>query len=113
MGRNILTALIWACVALVLSFGVITACRAHEPYTNWQRPDVGGSCCNGQDCAPTKAYWDGARWMAAYNGRYIPVPPEKVLKFPSPDGNAHLCAAMLLAPTGVTIYCFMPPEAKF
>lgn len=86
---------------------------AHDIYTDWQRPDVGGSCCNGIDCAPTQAYWNGKRWMAMYQGKYIEVPPEKVLKRKNPDGNAHLCAAQLIAPTGVTVYCFMPPEAKF
>lgn len=44
----------WSAITLLFAFGVISDCRAHEPYTHWQRVNVWPSrytviseCCCG------------------------------------------------------------------
>jgi hypothetical protein len=110
-------------IGLTVAFGLlivsyITPAHAHDIYTQWERPDTGGSCCNGTehsgDCGPTRAYWDGSNWRALFHGKYVVVDPGKVLKIPNPDGNAHLCAiASPASHDGVFVFCFMPPQARF
>jgi hypothetical protein len=42
--------------------------------------------------------WDGERW--------IKIPPDRVLKFLSPDGRSHLCEMH------GQVFCFMPGDTK-
>ncbi len=85
---------------------------AHGPYTDWQRPNVGGSCCNNADCSAAADYRiNGGRYEVLFQNRWIPVPPEKVLhNVENPNGNPHLCA-ISLQDGGVAIFCFLPPSA--
>jgi hypothetical protein len=85
---------------------------AHGPYTGWQRPDVGGSCCNDADCSAASDFRIvGGQYEVQFQNRWIVVPPEKVLHgVRNPDGNPHLCAIPLQG-GGVTIFCFLPPSA--
>jgi len=85
---------------------------AHGPYTDWQRPDVGGSCCNDADCSAAAEYRiSGGQYEVLFQSRWVAVPSEKVLHgVQNPDGNPHLCAAPL-KDGGVTIFCFLPPSA--
>ncbi len=84
----------------------------HGPYTDWQRPDVGGSCCNNADCAAASdVRISGNQYEVLFQGRWIVVPPEKVLRsVQNPDGLPHLCD-IPMQDGGVTIFCFMPPNA--
>ena len=85
---------------------------AHGPYTDWQRPDVGGSCCNDADCAAAPdVRISGGRYEVLFQDRWIGVPPEKVLRdVQNPDGHPHLCAVPR-QDGGVTVFCFLPPSA--
>ena len=88
----------------------------HDMYKDWQRPDVGGSCCNAQsaddpngDCRPTTAYmgddgWWRARVRPGPNG-YIVVPPNKILNRAA-DGRCHVCERF------GTVICFQPCDPQ-
>lgn len=101
---------------------VLTPVRAwgHDIYSQWMQPVNGASCCNGKDkphgdCEITRAYWDGSKWMALFDGAYIAVPPQAVLdtsRLKDFDGNAHLCAKKFDSGEQVTVFCFAPPEAR-
>jgi len=87
-----------------------------DHYRAWQRPDVGGSCCNARlteeegveigDCEPTTAEFRGDRWFAwlREQTRWVEIPHEVILREinPSPE-KAHLCWAF------DRVLCFLPP----
>lgn len=86
----------------------------HDWYEKLKQPGSNASCCNGTingvegDCRPTRAYQkDDGMWYALLNGRWVMVPPSRVLKDLSPDGNSHICAA----PSGM-IFCFLGGSPK-
>jgi len=85
-------------------------------YQTWQRPDVGGSCCNARttsdgqevgDCEPTLAEVRGGHWFAwlRHQRRWVEVPDDLILHEvnPSPE-NGHLCWAF------ERVLCFLPPH---
>lgn len=86
-----------------------------DHYSTWQRPDVGGSCCNARqvdgeqeigDCEPTTAEYRGGRWFAwlREQARWVEVPDELILReINSSPENAHLCWAF------GRVLCFLPP----
>ena len=88
-----------------------------DHYRTWQRPDVGGSCCNARlreeedeeigDCEPTTAEIRGDRWFAwlREQARWVEIPHEVILREinPSPE-KAHLCFAY------ERVLCFLPPH---
>jgi len=91
--------------------GLAGSAAAHDPYTSWERPDTGGSCCNNQDCRQATARYSGSHWEVLLEGEWVEVPPGRVLdpaKTPNPDGMHHVCVSPRRH-----IYCFMPGEAKF
>jgi len=94
-------------VIVVLAGGFASQCaRAHDPYGSWMRPDAPGqSCCNLNDCRPTRAFkHDDGRWRAWDGHAWLTVPPEKMLPIDmAGDGRNHLCAA----PDG-RVFCFSP-----
>jgi hypothetical protein len=68
------------------------------------------SCCNDADCYPTEIkYVDGNIYAKRReDGKYIPIPPEKVERNrDNPDGRNHLCAPPpnVLHPSD-TVFCF-------
>jgi hypothetical protein len=84
----------------------------------------GESCCNLNDCRQTRAEWrtETEGWWALVNGRWRPIPADKVLASPrSIDGAAYLCMGRELpyghgsltgnvTPLLGAIYCFVPPD---
>lgn len=88
-----LAIMLWLCAALL---GVATGARGHDGYTDWKRPDGGGSCCNNIDCRPVE--WEFRRgedgrsvlWIAP-GGVWMPADPAAMLSLPSNDGTAHAC----------------------
>ena len=84
----------------------------HEKfYSPWRMPDKpSASCCNDADCYPTEIkYVDGNIYAKRReDGKYIPVPAEKVERNrDNPDGRNHLCAPPPSAfPSSDTVFCF-------
>jgi hypothetical protein len=84
----------------------------HEKfYSTWHMPDhpsVG--CCNNADCYPTEIkIVDGLIYAKRReDGKYIPVPPEKVEHHrDNPDGRNHLCAPPPTAlQSSEIVFCF-------
>ena len=65
----------------------------HESfYRTLKRPDGNGSCCNLSDCRPTSIRSNHGRYEIKKDGRWIPIPMEKVVRRTAPDGGAHICA---------------------
>jgi len=84
-----------------------TPASAHDQYHEWKIPGTMTSCCNDNDCRPTRARvtedgfweaWDGKEWLT--------VPQSRVLPFTAPDGRSHLCAI------GGVVLCFTPGEIR-
>jgi len=61
-------------------------------YSTLRRPDTKTSCCNLADCRPTEIRSAGDHYEVKKDGRWIRVPPEKIVKVSPPDGGAHICA---------------------
>lgn len=83
---------------------------AHDPYGGWINPATGGSCCDDRDCQPARSYLgDDGFYYVFLTGRWRRVPPDRVLKIPSPDGSSHVCADALTD----EIHCFVagPPKS--
>ena len=99
-------ALVLLAIALVLA-GKLA--QAHEPYSDWKRPDhPTSSCGDNRDCRPSTAERDadGVWWVRLYpGGPPVPVPPGKIIH-KATDGRCHLCAS----PT--QIYCFNPCDVR-
>jgi len=79
----------------------------HHWYETLRQPGNGASCCNNQDCRPTRSRLvEGGGVQVELDGVWTPVPPGKILNVPSPDLQSHVCApkAGSLFPKG-HIYC--------
>jgi hypothetical protein len=61
-------------------------------YNTLQRPDGKGSCCNLTDCRPTSIRTINGQYEIKKDGRWIPLPYDKIIKRLAPDGGAHICA---------------------
>jgi len=86
-------------------------------YNSLQRPDGKGSCCNMLDCRPTSIRTHGGRYEVKKDGRWIPVPMDKVIHRTAPDWGAHICApatsseAQAHGNFNEEVYCvIMPPD---
>ena len=86
----------------------------HDWYQELKQPGTGYSCCNGTmngiegDCRPTRAYLtEEGQWRALIHGKWVMVPPSRVLKQLAPDGRSHICVSR----SGV-IYCFLGGSPK-
>jgi hypothetical protein len=91
--------------------------RHHNWYKGLTRPDTKGSCCDDQDCRPTRARFNATtgNWEAVKDGRWITIPPSKIIDGDVPQeaaGEAHLCAP---PPTWTQygpdeVFCFIRPS---
>lgn len=116
--------LLWTALAVLLAVatalmapGVVFAqegahgvghAQMHHAYKHWVQPDNGASCCDDRDCRPTRARGDmDGNWEAWNGSKWIPIPRNKILKLPSPDGRSHLCSS-----EDDTVYCFLPAGPK-
>lgn len=80
----------------------------HADYREW-KDRHGFGCCDDRDCRPTRAYVDEAgRWRALVDGGWMIVPPDAVLRIPSPDGRSHICHT----PGALEPRCFVPGEPR-
>ncbi len=113
---------------------------AHDPargawFKGLSQPDTGNSCCDVSDCYRTQAkQLDDQSWTALvqtwHGPTWKPIPPNKVLKKTSIDGDAYVCSSMgenahmatplegmgksYLSPSWEgLIYCFVKPNPGF
>lgn len=106
MTSGTLTVITLVAAIVAVAAAMISKARAHDPYNSWQDRN-GFSCCNDQDCGPTRAHKnEDGLWHALVNGRWIPIPPDAVLSIPSPDGRSHVCMGQ------VRPRCFVPGETR-
>lgn len=77
----------------------------HDWYKDLHQNGTGYSCCNNEDCRPTRAELqpDGT-WKALIDGKWTPIPPSVVLPttLNKDPLHAHVCASR-----SGTIYCFL------
>lgn len=92
----------------------------HQHYINLKNAN-NGSCCNGLDCRPTQARWNGTTWDVMVNGVWRTLKPSETYTVLTPevfakqgisrwDSQAHVCTSYgdaLLA----KIYCVIPPAS--
>jgi hypothetical protein len=95
-----LLALCLAASCALSAAGVTAQTRdGHDAFHSWYqglRSPEGDSCCNEKDCHPVDSrYVEGApaEWMLEIRigGRWVRVPPQRILPQPSPDGGVHAC----------------------
>ena len=79
---------------------------AHDQYMDWKMPGTGVSCCHDRDCRPVRASLTEEGWVALVDGLEVPIPPERILKQPSPDGRSHWCGS------GAVTFCFVPADIR-
>ncbi len=93
--------LAWAAVAAALLLSADGA-RARPPenadpslspwFQSLRQPNTGYSCCSIADCRPTDYRITGDRYEALIQGKWLTVPPEKVLpRTDNPVGRAVVC----------------------
>jgi hypothetical protein len=71
----------------------------HDAFHSWYqglKSPEGDSCCNEKDCHPVDSrHVEGApgEWILEIRigGRWVPVPPQRILPQSSPDGGVHAC----------------------
>lgn len=81
-----------------------------EFYSKLMRPDTKTPCCNLSDCRPTELRATGDHYEVKKDGRWVRVPPEKIVKVAPPDGGAHICAPPEISSWGPDdVYCVVMP----
>jgi hypothetical protein len=102
-----------ACLFVLLGVLAILAfvprAKAHDIYKHWSPPNnPKTSCCNNNDCRPTRAYMGDDGLWRAWNGQlWLIVPPDRVLPTDfAGDGRSHLCEM------GAFVYCFSPGQPR-
>lgn len=95
---------LWAVVAL--SAPPPDADPALAPWFQSLRAPNGSSCCSIADCRATDYRTSGTGYEALIDGRWMLVPPERVLDhIMNPTGRAVVCYAPALG-----IMCFVRPD---
>ncbi len=86
--------------------------KFHQWYQGLRSPE-GESCCNDKDCHPVDArYVRGGEGLwhleIKIRGRWVLVPPGRILPQASPDGGVHACYSdsfMMEVDPGLIIRC--------
>jgi len=104
---------LFLCVCAVAQEGYYGAGhdRWHMQYSNLNRNDGKGSCCNLMDCRPTQSRMVGDHYEVKVDGEWTPVPNDKINNVVAPDGGAHVCAPRQLGSNKGVLFCVvLPPE---
>ncbi len=100
----------WIAAALGILLCFLTyKATAHDIYHHWRKPDNPGvSCCNNNDCRPTRAFMgDDGLWRAWDGYKWLTVPREVVLPTDyGQDGRSHLCEM------NGYVFCFSPGQVR-
>ena len=75
----------------------------HYWYKTLRQPGTGYSCCNNEDCRPTRARIRGQMVEVLVDGEWTFVPPSTILQQSAPDLNTHVCAPKIGRPR--PIFC--------
>jgi hypothetical protein len=75
----------------------------HDWYESLRIPGTNFSCCNDEDCRPTKSRMVGRDVQVIIDGEWVTVPPNKIVREPSPDLGAHVCASKKSALHAITV----------
>jgi len=74
-----------------------------EFYSKLNRNDGKGTCCNLMDCRPTQ--------RVKVDGKWMPVPNDRINNVVAPDGGAHVCAPRQEGLNKGVLFCVvLPPE---
>ena len=111
-------------LALVISIFLSTAPKAQEGYWGHRhatyhyfykdliRPDTGSPCCDDKDCRPTSGRAVNDHYEVKVDGKWIPVPWDKVVKATAPDLGFHVCSGRQFGGQPHQLYCVvLPPES--
>ena len=72
----------------------------------------GSSCCNNQDCRPTRYVYDEHGALIMYpDGRPVVIPRRLLNQSPSDDGNAHWCGLVDSSGTAHTFCAILPLQS--
>src|SRR5262249_20035397 len=83
----------------------------HESFYSTLKRDDGGSCCNLMDCRPTQSRMIGDHYEVKVDGRWMPVPSNKINNVIAPDGGAHVCAPKQEGVNKGVLFCVvLPPD---
>jgi hypothetical protein len=100
--------LLWG-IFIAAAFTSVAVAKADDERRAWfknlTQPATGKSCCDFADCHRTEADWRDGIWWAIVAGKWMPVPPEKVLDTKSIDGDAYVCSG-----PARWILCFVKPS---
>ncbi len=77
----------------------------HHWYETLKQPISGMSCCNDQDCRPTVSRTVGDTVQVIVDGEWTNVPPEKIVRTPSPDLGSHVCAPKISNSKPKHLFC--------
>ncbi|MCD6069606.1 MAG: hypothetical protein K0S42_122 [Microvirga sp.] len=70
---------------------IASGAAAHEWYSGLKNP-TGGSCCNGKDCFPVESCsLPDRKEGLQIEGACRPIPRDRIIDLPSPDGQLHAC----------------------
>ena len=100
MGRELCT-----CTLAALACLAPAGAEGHDWYSDLN-DKYGVSCCGGEDCKPTAMCHlaDGREGIVVLDA-CRPIPWDKVLGVPSPDGRAHVCAVPSRNGGGALVLC--------
>jgi len=93
------------CALAALTCLVAAGAKAHDWYSGLHDKN-GVSCCGGEDCRPTAMCRlpDGREGIVVLDV-CRPIPWDKVLGIPAPDGRAHVCAVPSRNGGGALVLC--------
>jgi hypothetical protein len=114
-------------IAIVCVVSVLLCVRAvaqegyygvdHEPwhtefYSRLNRNDGQGSCCNLNDCRATQSRRVGDHYEVKVDGKWTPVPNDKINNAVAPDGGAHVCAPKQEGENKGVLFCVILPPVS-
>lgn len=95
-------------IAVLFALSIINGpAKAHDPYSGWLIPGQNKSCCNMQDCKPTRAKFENKAWWAFVASKriWVKIPEDKIVKYKTDDTDAHLC----FSESQSEVLCFREP----
>lgn len=98
-------------IEVALAFTLIRGDYPDSPTRDWYRslkqPNSSVSCCDVSDCGPVEARTNNGQWQVEIDGRWVDVPPGKLVKRENPTGRGQACYVKI--DSTVMWYCFVPP----